>query len=537
MVGKDWHHQSSREPEQLAAWWAGTDHGIALHVGRSGGAVLDVDAPDKMPAVVVDAVASTSPPYQSTRSDTPRRGHYLFAQPAGRILGNGTGRLGGAWGEVRGRNGVIVVAPSVHENAADGGRYWWGSIGPVPVLPTPVGDLLDDTADAADAATDAEVSAFLDAHTEAARPELLDVWCATYTRKVTAGESRHGRMVSIAAGAMKEARAGYYDARTAADALEALFLAAVAAVAVPGGKQGAVRTGGQARSEWAGILAWAIAQAEVADVAAVRARVELEIRPPVIATVIPPSATVSVDMLHQVFRRWLGEEYDLEGLDVVLAVAAVEQLGGDAAWLLMVSGAGNAKTETVTALAGAGAYVTSTISSEGALLSATARRERTKDATGGLLRKLGDRGLLVIKDFTSILSMNRDMRAQVLGALREVYDGYWERNVGTDGGRTLTWSGRIVLIGAVTTAYDNAHGAIAAMGDRFALVRIDSTRGRHAAGRQALRNVDHETQMRADLAAAVGGVLATVTPALAVLTNKVSEEILDAAELVTFARR
>jgi len=133
--------------------------------------------------------------------------------------------------------------------------------------------------------------------------------------------------------------------------------------------------------------------------------------------------------------------------------------------------------------------------------------------------------------------MNRDMRAQVLGALREVYDGYWERNVGTDGGRTLTWSGRIVLIGAVTTAYDNAHGAIAAMGDRFALVRIDSTRGRHAAGRQALRNVDHETQMRADLAAAVGGVLATVTPALAVLTNKVSEEILDAAELVTFARR
>jgi len=137
VVGKGWQHLSSREPDQLVAWWAGTDHGIALHVGRSGGVVLDVDAPDKMPAVVVDAVEATSPPYQSTRSDCPRRGHYLFAQPAGRILGNGTGRLGGAWGEVRGRNGVIVVAPSVHENAADGGRYWWGSIGPVPVLPSP----------------------------------------------------------------------------------------------------------------------------------------------------------------------------------------------------------------------------------------------------------------------------------------------------------------------------------------------------------------------------------------------------------------
>ena len=33
--------------------------------------------------------------------------------------------------------------------------------------------------------------------------------------------------------------------------------------------------------------------------------------------------------------------------------------------------------------------------------------------------------------------MNRDTRAKVLAALREVYDGRWDRNVGTDGGRTL----------------------------------------------------------------------------------------------------
>ena len=65
-----------------------------------------------------------------------------------------------------------------------------------------------------------------------------------------------------------------------------------------------------------------------------------------------------------------------------------------------------------------------------------AKRERAKDATGGLLRRLGARGLLVIKDVTSILSMNRDTRAALLAALREIHDGRWERNVGTDGGRT-----------------------------------------------------------------------------------------------------
>lgn len=239
---------------------------------------------------------------------------------------------------------------------------------------------------------------------------------------------------------------------------------------------------------------------------------------------------------HDVFRRWLGDEYDLTALDAVLAAAAVEQLDGDPVWLLLVSGSGNAKTETVAALAGARATVTSTITSEGALLSASSVKEKVKDSTGGLLRKMGARGVLVIKDVTSILSMNRDLRTSVLAALREVYDGHWERNVGTDGGRTLTWNGRLALIGAVTTAYDTAHTVIASMGDRFALIRMDSTTGRVAAGMQALRNVGHEIDMRRDLAETVGSVLGAVDAGRAVLSESDMFTLLDAADLVTLAR-
>src|SRR4051812_18833929 len=242
--------------------------------------------------------------------------------------------------------------------------------------------------------------------------------------------------------------------------------------------------------------------------------------------------TTALDETHATFARWLGTSYDLTVLDAVLAVAAAERLGGDPAWLLVVGGSGNAKTETVSALAGAGAYVTSTIASEGALLSATPAKERASGATGGLLRKVGDRGIVVVKDFTSILSMNRDMRASVLAALREVYDGRWERNVGVDGGRTLTWTGRLVVIAAVTTAYDAAHQVIAAMGDRFPLVRMDSTTGRLEAGRQALGNVDREQEMRAELAATVGTVLSEMDPDLAVLDASAVEELLRIADLV-----
>ncbi len=241
---------------------------------------------------------------------------------------------------------------------------------------------------------------------------------------------------------------------------------------------------------------------------------------------------ITLDEAHAVFRRWLGEEYDLDALDVMLATAAVEQLDGDPVWLLIISGSGNAKTETVQALDGIGATVTSTISSPGALLSATSQRERTEDATGGLLRKIGDRGVLVVKDVTSILSMNRDMRAEVLGAIREVYDGRWSRNVGTDGGKTLEWAGRIALVGAVTTAWDRAHDVIASMGDRFVLLRMDSTEGRQSAGRQAIGNTGHEVTMRAELAAAVAGVLAGMEREALNLDDAETDALLAAAGLV-----
>lgn len=206
-------------------------------------------------------------------------------------------------------------------------------------------------------------------------------------------------------------------------------------------------------------------------------------------------------------RRWFGGEYDSDAIDAVMAAAALERLDGDPIWLLVVSGPGNAKTETTQTLAGAGAHVTSTISSEGALLSGTPARDKGRDATGGLLRKIGPSGVLVIKDVTTVLSMNRDTRATVLAALREIYDGKWERNIGADGGRTLTWQGRIVVVGAVTTVWDSAHQVVASMGDRFVLLRMDSMVGRESARKQAMKNTGHEVAMHAELSEVVGAVL------------------------------
>jgi len=242
-----------------------------------------------------------------------------------------------------------------------------------------------------------------------------------------------------------------------------------------------------------------------------------------------------LDAVHDAFKKWLGEGYDTNVLDAVLAAGAAERLTGDALWLLVISGSGNAKTETVQSLSGAGALVTSTITSEGALLSATAR---SAHATGGLLVKLGRRGVLVIKDMGTLLEMDRRARGQILAALREIHDGKWERNVGIHGGKTLTWTGRVTIVGACTTAWDTAHGVIAIMGDRFVVVRADSnsTAGRLNAACKAIENTGQEAKMRVELADAAGRLVTSASTDEYQLTPAETERLIKLANIVTWTR-
>lgn len=245
--------------------------------------------------------------------------------------------------------------------------------------------------------------------------------------------------------------------------------------------------------------------------------------------------------LHDTFRKWLGDDYDTDSIDVVLAALVVDrggELWGDPVWPLIVSGSGNAKTETVQAAAGAGAKITSSITGEAALLSGSPDRDKNKTSTGGLLREIGSHGVLVLKDFTTMLSMDRTARNLVMSALREIYDGYWDRHVGANGGQILAWSGRLTIIGAVTTAWDAHHAVIGSMGDRFITIRTDSDdyASRMAAGLRAQANRGHETEMRDELAHAVGSLVDRADLSFVELGDGERGRTLAAAELVTRAR-
>ena len=222
---------------------------------------------------------------------------------------------------------------------------------------------------------------------------------------------------------------------------------------------------------------------------------------------LPTASPRSLDDVLATFTKWLYLEDVIPVLVVLAAAAANLYLPGEPVWLLLVGASGGGKTEIVRALSTLPQVQQAATVTEAALLSGTPKREHSKDAKGGLLNQIGERGVIVFKDFTSILSLHKDARAQVLAALREIFDGAWTRHVGTDGGRSLSWSGHIGVIAGCTPTIDRHHGVIASLGERFLMLRIRPTDRREQA-RRALDHKGQEGAMRAEIAGAVAGLFA-----------------------------
>jgi hypothetical protein len=203
-------------------------------------------------------------------------------------------------------------------------------------------------------------------------------------------------------------------------------------------------------------------------------------------------------------RRWLYLP-DAGALEALLATVAANRLSGDPLWLLLVGPSSGGKTALLSSIATLEDVHPAATFTEAALLSGTSPKERAKEARGGLLRVIGDFGIIVCKDFGSILSMNRDARAQTLAALREIYDGSWARHVGTAGGQALAWSGKVGFVGGATGAIDRHHGVMAALGERFLMYRVAVDDADEQA-QASLRHHGHEAEMRAELADAVSGL-------------------------------
>jgi len=222
--------------------------------------------------------------------------------------------------------------------------------------------------------------------------------------------------------------------------------------------------------------------------------------------VAPAAASCAIDETLAVFDRWLILT-DKTPIYAVLGTVAANLLPGDPVWLGVIGPPSSAKTEILNSISLLPNVVQAATLTVAGLLSGTPKRQHDKGARGGLLRQLGDFGIISLKDFGSILSMHTEARAEVLAALREVYDGAWTRHLGSDGGKTLAWQGKIGLVFGATGVIDGHYSVIGAMGDRFLFSRLEPAgKGQF---RRALRHAGPlSKQMRKELAESVAGLFA-----------------------------
>lgn len=88
----------------------------------------------------------------------------------------------------------------------------------------------------------------------------------------------------------------------------------------------------------------------------------------------------------------------------------------------------------------------------------------------GILRRIGDKGLWAITDFSSILNQHEETRAKVLAASREIFDGEYHRD---GGGVNEVWQGRVHVVAACTPALERHFRVYADLGERFIQVQLD----------------------------------------------------------------
>jgi hypothetical protein len=223
----------------------------------------------------------------------------------------------------------------------------------------------------------------------------------------------------------------------------------------------------------------------------------------------PPEApSKTLDEVVAAFQRWLLLD-DLGPVYAVLGTVAANLLDGEPVWTGIIGPPSSAKTEILNALSRLRDVVAVGVLTMAGLLSGTPKHQKDSGAAGGLLRRIGAFGILALKDFGSILSMRQEARAELLGAMREIFDGAWTRHLGIDGGKTLHWAGKLGLVFCATQAFDDERAPIAALGDRFIVCRLAPPSSGQLRKALAHSGATLKT-MRAELAEHVAGLFVAI---------------------------
>lgn len=163
---------------------------------------------------------------------------------------------------------------------------------------------------------------------------------------------------------------------------------------------------------------------------------------------------------------------DRGALRLTIATVIGNQMDMDPVWLMLVAPPSGGKTEIISSLdeiriGGNKTIMPISDMTKNAFVSGM---KKTGKETS-LLHSMPFGGIFTFKDFTSLLSKNKDDQMEIFGQLREIYDGSYDKHVGT--GDNLAWKGKVgALAGSTEVIYEHLEVATA-MGARFIMYTIN----------------------------------------------------------------
>ena len=222
-------------------------------------------------------------------------------------------------------------------------------------------------------------------------------------------------------------------------------------------------------------------------------------------------------------------------IDLSLAVALGIHTKGDPIWLMIVGGSSSGKSEIIQMLDQVKNVHPVSNMTENTFLSG-ARSTDGKETS--LLRSMGKKGVITMKDYTSILSMRSEKREVIAGQMREIFDGHIVKKTGN--GVNPEWKGKMNFIGGVTDAIYSSEGESAGMGRRAIMYcmpqqdRMKTLNRSRQNTNDAQEKRDKIKQLAHDyMEYAIAGVQEKVLPNI---DEELSQELMELANFSTHAR-
>lgn len=244
-----------------------------------------------------------------------------------------------------------------------------------------------------------------------------------------------------------------------------------------------------------------------------------------------PKDITSVEALTEEVKKVLLLE-DEGVVKIITAATIANRMDGRPVWLMLVAPASGSKSFLINCLNDlefvhpVSDLTTNTFASG----------FKRNDKESSLLLKIQN-GILTFKDFTSVLSRRRETRAELLGQLREIYDGEYVKHFGT--GEDVTWRGKMGAIAGVTEVVYRYLADLSAMGDRFAMYCIDQP-DKINASRKAIENgssiKDLEIHLRECFKNFIGSTIDNMEEDEIHLSEDIREELLIMAAFAVDAR-